>query len=318
MITPPSTAPRPEGSGGWPVWLRFALLSVTLLSLAVWLEPFMGPLNRATAFLAGRVLELWGQAPLVQGELITLSGFTVRIIGECTSLYATLLLASFILATPATGRQRLAGIAAGGAVIGVVNLLRVVVVTIVGATRPELFEMLHVFLGQVLMLLMVVGCCLVWNDFLEGKKAAGSGFVPRCLAWATLLFFPWLMLNVAYMRVLDVVVQFLFALAGHQLVIPHRHALYYQTFNLVLLGALMLAERRFAPSRRLIWLALGVAILVTGHIMFRIGNVMLTAFGQDSFLTVTGVLSAIGGYFLPAGVWLAALRPAVPCREARQ
>lgn len=316
-MSSPSLILRTEPPGGLPVWLRFALICTLFLSLAVWLEPNLGPLNRATASLAGAFLELWGYAPLVRGELITLSGFTVRIVGECTSLYATLLLGSFILATPVAWGRRLAGIVAGGALIEVLNLARIALVIRTGAFHPSLFQPVHVFLGQVVMLAMVAGCCLVWKERAEGNPG-GSGFVARCLAWGTLFFIPWLMLNVAYMKILDEAVQRLFALAGYRLVIPYRHTVYYQTFNLVFLGALMLAERRIALPRRLVWLATGAAFLVAGHLLFRIGNVMLSAFGREGGLLATGIVSAIGGYLLPAGVWLVALRSPGSTPEARQ
>ncbi len=298
---------RTEAPGAWPVWLRFVLICALLLSLAVWLEPNLGPLNRATSSLVGALLELWGEAPLVRGELVTLSGFTVRIVGECTSLYATLLLVSFVLATPATWGGRLAGMTAGGALIGALNLARIVLVIRTGAFHPSLFQAAHVFLGQVVMLAMVVGCSLAWKDRVEGNPW-GIGFVARCLAWGALLFIPWLMLDVAYMKLLDAVVLRLFALEGYRLVIPLRHTVYYQTFNLVFLGALMLAEMRIALPQRLGWMARGAVLLVAGHLLFRVGNVMLTAFGWEEGGMATGIVSTIGGYLLPVGVWLAALR----------
>lgn len=162
-----------------PVWLRFALPCTLLFLAAVWLEPFMGPLNRATAVLSGKTLALFGFMPQVRDDLITLDGFTVKIVSECTALYATLLLAAFILATPATWRERLAGIAAGSAAIGVVNLLRIAAVTIIGRFDPVRFEIIHVYLGQIAMMVLVLYCCLTWVRWSSGKKeTTRSSFLP--------------------------------------------------------------------------------------------------------------------------------------------
>jgi len=288
--------------------LRFVLFCALLLLAAVWLEPFMGPFNRATAVLSGKTLAMFGFTARVRGDLISLAGFNVRIVSECTSLYGTLLLAAFILATPASWLERLAGITAGGVLLSTSNLLRIAAVTIVGATRPELFEVLHVYLGQVVMLLLVVGCCLAWNGRVHERSPAGRGFIVRCLVWGSLLFFPWLFLNVSYMKALDAIVVRLFALAGHRLVIPYQHLVYYQTFNIVLLGAFLLAERRLALSRRLALLALGTMLLSTGHLIFRVGNVLITAFGHRQLLVETSIITVLGSFMLPAGIWLAAAR----------
>jgi hypothetical protein len=83
-LTPISHAKRS------PVWLRFALFCALFMLAAIWLEPLFAPLCRATALQVGALLGLTGFTPQVHGDLITLSGFTVRIVTECTPLYACL------------------------------------------------------------------------------------------------------------------------------------------------------------------------------------------------------------------------------------
>jgi len=303
QATIPIRAVRHEG--GTQIWLRFALICTLLLLTAIGLEPFMGPLNRATAVLSGNALTLLGFEPVVRGDLITLNGFTVKIISECTSLHATLLLDAFILATPATPWERLAGMIAGGALLSSFNLLRIAALTIVAVKRTELFEVVHVYLGQVVTLLLVVGWCLVWSRSARGQRLAGAGFVVRCLIWACLLLPFWLALNVSYIKALDAMVARLFALDGYRLVIPCQHAVYYQTGNLLLLASLFLAECR-VPGRRRIALGLaGVTILAAGHLLFRVCNVMITAFGWLPGLPLSSVLLLSGQYVFPILLWLA-------------
>jgi len=278
------------------------------MAATVLLEPFLGPLNRLTAALSGKMLTLFGFMPLVRGDLITLTGFTVKIISECTALHATLLLAAFILATPATWRERLAGIAAGGALLSAFNLLRIAAVTIVAANRPELFEVLHVYLGQVVTLLLVVGWCLVWNHSAGEQRLTSAGFIVRCVIWGCLLLTPWLALNVAYIKALDVMVARLFALAGYRLVIPYQHAVYYQTGNLLLLSSLLLAERRVPYRHRVAWGLAGMSILVAGHLLFRVCNVMITAFGWLPGLPLSSMLLLSGQYVVPMLLWMAMRR----------
>jgi exosortase/archaeosortase family protein len=115
-----------------PPWLRFALLCTLFMMLSIWLEPYLAPLCRVTADQVTTLLCLSGLAPRQQGELITLSGFTVRIVTECTPLYACLLYCSFVLAQPAHLVRTMIGLLAGVLLISTVNLVRIAAVTAVG------------------------------------------------------------------------------------------------------------------------------------------------------------------------------------------
>jgi exosortase H (IPTLxxWG-CTERM-specific) len=136
------------GSDSGPNLVRFVLASSMLFALAVSLPgSWSEPLNRVTASLSCACIALFGGHAQVAGDLISLDGFRVRIITECTSLYSVLLFAAFLLAVPAALNQRLAGLAAGATLLTCANTLRIAAVTVVGARRPALFEILHVYLG---------------------------------------------------------------------------------------------------------------------------------------------------------------------------
>lgn len=130
---------------------------------ALWLEPYLTPLCRATAAQVGALLSLAGFAPLVQGAQIALIGFAVRIVTECTPLYACLLYGAFVLAQPSSPGRTLVGLFMGVLAITAVNLLRISFVTAAGPLVSRfVFDVLHIYLGQVAMLMLVLAAAQFW------------------------------------------------------------------------------------------------------------------------------------------------------------
>lgn len=288
---------------------RFALLCTLLLLAAVLLDPFLGPLNRVTAFMSGRILSVAGLSPQVKADLITLGSFPVRIVTECTSLYATMLLTAFIVALPATWQQRLAGIAAGSSILATINLFRIAGVTALGATSPQLFEILHIYLGQVVMLSLVVACCLGWQRWVTGEGRPFS-FLFRVLCWATILFTPWLMVHKVYLAFLDLLVREGFSLVspGYMVITPLPFRIYNHPFSVPFYAALLLASRESIATRRLVsFLLKGMLILACWHALFRVTHVAWTAYGLPALQPVHTAVYLLGQFLLPMLLWMRAV-----------
>lgn len=91
----------------------------------------------------------------------------------------------------------------------------------------------------------VVAACMAWLQ-LSSPEATGGGmaiFVARFAAGSAIPFLLWLLFSGVYVRLTDNVVRGLFALWDVRLRIPYQHAIYYQTFNLVTLFGLFVADR---------------------------------------------------------------------------
>lgn len=284
---------------------RFALICTLFLLTAVWLEPHLEPLNRATAIMSAKILAAAGFAPSVAGDLITVGTFPVRIVTECTSLYATLLFVAFILVWPATWTERLTGIVAGGGVIGVVNLLRIAVVTVIGTRDPVRFEIIHVYLGQVTMLLLVIGCCLAWRHWCSGERGA-LAFMFRAVCWGTILFLPWLMVHKVYLALVDALVRLVFSLLfpQHAVTTPLPLAIYNHPFSVPLLLALLLASSGISRRRAIVGGVAGVLLLTAGYGLFRVTHVIWTAFDVPEILPIHQLVYLAGQFLLPVLLWL--------------
>jgi exosortase/archaeosortase family protein len=304
IISEPPKQISPADSS--PVWFRFSLLCTLLLLAALWLEPQMAPICRATAFQVGALLGLAGFNPHVQGDLVALSGFTIRIVTECTSLYACLLYVAFVMAQPSSWGRTLAGLLMGAMVITAVNLLRIAFVTAAGPVVSSLeFDILHVYLGQVAMLMLVVAAALVWLRW----SAAGPApypFLLRAGFIATALFFPWVVVNRAYVALLDNLVAALFSLLipGSQLLIPRPLAIYNHTFAVPLFLALILASRNIWTVNRFAATVGGVYIIAGCHAMFRVSHVVWTALDVPEIVPLHQCIYLLSQFLLPFLLWI--------------
>ncbi len=288
-----------------PAWLRFTLLFTLFLLAALWLEPHLTPLCTATAVQVGALLSLAGGAPQVQGDLITLSGFTVRIVTECTPLYACLLYCSFVLAQPASWQRTLTGLLLGVAVITAANLLRITLVTAAGSVvAPILFDILHVYLGQVAMLMLVVAAALSWLRWSAGAPAPFP-FLLRAAFIATALFVPWVLVNRSYVEFLDSMVALLFSLLypGYQLLTPRPLAIYNHTFAVPLFMALVLAGRSAWTWRRMNAAICGISLIAVWHALFRITHVVWTALDVPEIAPLHQAIYLLGQFMLPFLLW---------------
>lgn len=293
-------------SAGMPPWLRFTLLCTLFMLLTVWLEPFLSPLCRMTADQVAALLTLSGFSLHQQGELITLSGFSVRIVTECTPLYPGLLYCSFVLAQPARWLRTLAGLVAGVALITIFNLLRIAAVTAAGpVVSTFVFDVLHVYLGQVVMLILVISTALLWLRWsISGPSPLP--FLLRVALLATLFFIPWLIVNRAYVALLDKLVAALFLLLtpGSQLLTPRPLAIYNHTFAVPLFLALVLAGRKEWSVNRFSATVGGVYIIAACHTLFRVTHVVWTALGVTAIIPLHQGLYLLGQFVLPFLLWL--------------
>lgn len=296
--------------------LRFLIICTLAFVLANWLpDSVFAPLNRATAFFTGECLSRFGKSAVVSGDTISLNNFRVRIVTECTSLYSIILFCAFLLAVPASLKARLAGLAAGVLFLGVVNTLRIAVVTVVGARRPALFEICHVYLGQVVMAGMVIAACLAWLFMIQPRspRLQSLAFLIRFGVCCTILFLVWFVFNVAYVKLIDDhVLRRLFSLKNIQLEIPYQHMIYYQTFNIVAFIGLVMAGGAGLLRRKFRLAATGLALIVGLHILFRFGNVLMTAYGMESARRISDVIYILGQYMIPVLFWIMLFREKTP------
>jgi len=309
MTTPPETV----GQGAAGSTVKFGLICAALFAVSIWLpEGCYEPLNRCTARLTGMVLAFFGAAPAVHGAHVSLPGCRVVIVTECTGLYMTLLFISFVAAHPATWKAKACGVVLGALFLNAVNIARIACVSAIGSWSPHLFEPVHVYLAQIMMVLLVCALCSIWRSLLS-TAADPLPFVFRTLLLVSILFLPWLAVNRLYVASLDRLVQAGHALLyhGYRLDTPRPFAIYNHTFAVPFFVSLVMASRGIARRRQLAGCAAGVAAIAGCHLLFRVTHVLWTAHHMEGIVALHQAVYLLGQYLLPLFLWLfIAYRPA--------
>jgi exosortase H (IPTLxxWG-CTERM-specific) len=171
--TPSRGDPRTEGHGSWweqkgPVvkfvggatLLAAAYYAVTLT--AFFKRAFLPAYLHLTAEIANALLHALGLPTTVSGRVISSDRFAIEIARGCDGLDPAALFLAAVLAFPARWSRKTTGVLLGVPFLLLMNLVRVVSLFLVGAYWPNLFELMHIDVWQVLFILLAILCWVLW------------------------------------------------------------------------------------------------------------------------------------------------------------
>ena len=150
--------------------LRFVVLFMVYLGAASYAYPIVRENYRflidgsmaATATLEYYILLLFTSEVVVRNTMVVFEGFSVKIIEECTGIYEALIFSSAVIAFPTTWAKRAIGIGFGVPMIYGFNLLRILVLIVVGKYYPESFDFMHLYFWQATLILMITSVWALW------------------------------------------------------------------------------------------------------------------------------------------------------------
>jgi exosortase H (IPTLxxWG-CTERM-specific) len=158
-------APDPRTIAMHRFLLKFIAICLLLFGLN-YLPPvrdhLIAPFTDSLTVIAGWLIITFGGQAWVQGNVLTIPGFSVRILDLCNGVEATLLLWAVMLAFAAPWRYRLLGLVIGFLGVQVVNMLRIISLTYLGVWKPEWFHWVHWYLWDALIMLDVLVIFLLW------------------------------------------------------------------------------------------------------------------------------------------------------------
>ncbi|MBN1906114.1 MAG: archaeosortase/exosortase family protein [Deltaproteobacteria bacterium] len=273
----------------------------SIIPLSLFPEEWYTPLNRFTAFLSGEVISLFLPSSVVHGSLISVRGFRVNVISECSAIHLMALLASFIYAFPSVFWIKFYGIISGVLFLFSVNIIRIAMVTIIGMQMPGIFDIFHIYLGQMIMMIIMISFSLYWGLWVSGSSDMESPgyYILRFLVFSAIGLVIWLFLNRVCMTIIDYFVMWFFAIISYPVDIPRTHAYYYQTFSLISLTGLLLAFKKVKLSIRIRWTAYGAMLLFFFQIILRICNAWITAYGVEWMAGLSQVIYNLCVYAIP-------------------
>jgi archaeosortase B (VPXXXP-CTERM-specific) len=152
--------------------IKFCLVFLGLLVVLTTTFPFLSDkfnpqltwLMVVTADLTGLFLKLFGLTVRVSGRVVSLPNFSVEVVGECTGLYEMLIFLAALIAYPAGWKKKLMGAVLGIPFLYVINIVRMIFITVVGNWSPQTFDFLHLYFWQVAMILIIVSVWVLWIE----------------------------------------------------------------------------------------------------------------------------------------------------------
>jgi len=154
----------------WPLQVRFGVgfLSLTLLfailtSTSAAQRLLHDPLSRLVVSLAAPILSILGTVSAA-GTDLTFNGFAVSIVEACNGVLPTYIFVSAVLAFPSHWREKGIGMLIGIPSIMLVNVLRVVTLLCFGAYWPSLFERVHIYVWQALVIAISLAIWVFWAE----------------------------------------------------------------------------------------------------------------------------------------------------------
>lgn len=156
--------------GRWHPAIRFIVLFIVfLVGLSILFSIASAAFNEQmisfmalTAGIVGGLLQAGGMDVDFHDRFIAAPNISIEIIEECTGLYEIVIFSAAVLAYPATRREKIIGFAGGVILLYVLNIVRMVLLVVVGNIKPGWFDFFHIYFWQVTMILMITTVWLLW------------------------------------------------------------------------------------------------------------------------------------------------------------
>jgi exosortase H (IPTLxxWG-CTERM-specific) len=150
----------------------YAFLTVTFHDDLAWIMEL-------TAAMSGALASVFSGDVAWTGRFVSYRGFNLEIIDECTGLFEMVIYAVAVLAFPSPIRGKLIGLAAGLPLIYLFNVARIFVLLLAGAHSYGLFTLLHLYLWQVILVLLIAGIWLLWLRLVVFRDKQRTVAVPE-------------------------------------------------------------------------------------------------------------------------------------------
>ncbi len=156
--------------------LTFIAISILLFSLYYLLKDtiLISGLRNSTALITGTIMSVMGFEVTVNRAVVSLNGFSMEIIDECTAIFSSIVYVSCVSAYPTTLRNKGLGVVAGVPLLYVIDIIRLIVLGIVGVNSPSLFEFFHVYFWQGTFIMFVVAVFLLWLRMIKDVDKEGN------------------------------------------------------------------------------------------------------------------------------------------------
>lgn len=153
-------------------FLLFILLFITGQALYNFVYPLTAPylvhkLNAETSSMLINMITP-DEKSFVEDRTIRSGNFRVRVAWGCEGTEGMLLLVAAIWAFKMSIRKKMLGSLIGVFILYVSNLIRIVVLYYLLKYRPDVFDVTHVYIGQILLILIAFMFFILWTSKFGG------------------------------------------------------------------------------------------------------------------------------------------------------
>ncbi len=115
-----------------------------------------------TAQIEGFLLSVFSSSTHASGKVVSFNGFPVKIIEECTGIYEILIFIAAVMAFPTSMKKKGIGLAFGVPLMYLFNVVRILVLIVIGSYYYDIFDFMHLYFWQVTLILMITSVWVLW------------------------------------------------------------------------------------------------------------------------------------------------------------
>lgn len=155
---------------GFAIRLALYLFAASLLFSVGGLHQRLLPLQKAMAAAVSAGANMLGAHSTQRASIVQLDQAALEINHECTGIFVLLVYAVFVIAYPAPWLQRASGILVGAVVLTLVNVSRLVALTVIVSRYPAMFGYFHEYFFQGVFIALLAALASVWTE--QVRRAA--------------------------------------------------------------------------------------------------------------------------------------------------
>lgn len=153
----------------------FAFIGLAVfLDLLVWSfgrQEYLAFFDIFLSYVMTGLIQASGLHVIQQSNTIYLTNSTWLVTTECTAIFIMVIFSSFILAYPASTKQKGIALLAGIPFIFAANVFRLYCMAWIDYLKPQYSEFFHNYMWQMVFIVMVVFMWLVWIDKVVNREA---------------------------------------------------------------------------------------------------------------------------------------------------
>lgn len=162
---------------------RFLVLYMSLMAFfffLIWFAPFQQILDinklysQVVISILSRILGYTGIPCTYEGSVIRLPDTALDLQFGCNGLEAVFIYSGAVLVFPAGWKKKLAGIVIGFFIIQFFNILRVLALVYAEQYYKSLFDYLHIYVGQGIMIALSLGIFFLYLNYANKSRASFS------------------------------------------------------------------------------------------------------------------------------------------------